>query len=93
MVRRWRAYDTLINGLKQELPPDFKLPPGVFGPDYDTTDEPAKTTKGKGKQDDKDGGETSGESGESGNLGEQRRWRRYRERRDAGHGHAGVRDG
>ncbi|EIC61904.1 hypothetical protein S7W_24755 [Mycobacteroides abscessus M94] len=63
------AYDTLINGLKQELPPDFKLPPGVFGPDYDTTDEPAKTTKGKGKQDDKDGGETSGESGESGNSG------------------------
>ncbi|SKQ06271.1 hypothetical protein [Mycobacteroides abscessus] len=63
------AYDTLINGLKQKLPPDFKLPPGVFGPDYDTTDEPAKTPKGKGKQDDKDGGETSGDSGQSGNSG------------------------
>ncbi|MBB4853121.1 hypothetical protein HNP40_000487 [Mycobacteroides chelonae] len=34
------AYDTLINGLKQELPPEFKSPPGQFGPEYDADNNP-----------------------------------------------------
>ncbi|WP_078280267.1 hypothetical protein [Mycobacteroides franklinii] len=49
----WRAgggaYDTLINGLKSKLPPGFTLPPGVFGPEADSTDESTNPPKDNDK--------------------------------------------
>ncbi|MFA4080273.1 hypothetical protein ONA92_00975 [Mycobacteroides salmoniphilum] len=64
------AYDTLINALKQELPPEFKNPPGQLGPEYDSDTEspqnPADRGKGKGGEQEpgaSGGGQSSGASG------------------------------
>lgn len=64
------AYDTLINALKQELPPEFKNPPGQLGPEYDSDTEspknPADRDKDKGGEQQpgaSGGGQSSGASG------------------------------
>ncbi|OHT88814.1 hypothetical protein [Mycobacteroides saopaulense] len=68
------AYDTLINGLKQELPPEFKSPPGQFGPEYDADNNPETKPKDKdrkGKSEAPRGSDTGGaqSGGDSGSAG------------------------
>lgn len=43
------AYDTLINGLKTDVPAKFTSPPGVFGPEADSTDDSTDPPKDKDK--------------------------------------------
>ncbi|MEU9804820.1 hypothetical protein [Mycobacterium sp. NPDC050853] len=62
------AYDTLINGLKQKLPQEFKTPPGQFGPEYDSGTDPQTNpqTNPKDKDKGKGGDEQPGGGGKDG---------------------------
>lgn len=57
------AYDTFTNALKQELPPEFKNPPGQLGPEYDADTEPQQNPADRGKDKDKGGEQEPGAGG------------------------------
>ncbi|MGH3725342.1 MAG: hypothetical protein ACRDUS_14625 [Mycobacterium sp.] len=65
------AYDALTTGLKVKLPPDFKSPPGQFGPEYDSDGDSQnkpedKKPKSKGRDDGSSAGGSDDGSGTSG---------------------------
>lgn len=69
------AYDTFTSALKQELPAEFKNPPGQLGPEYDSdTESPQNSTdrdrdKNKGGKQEPDaagGGQSSAANGSAG---------------------------
>ncbi|WP_078314402.1 hypothetical protein [Mycobacterium sp. D16Q16] len=57
------AYDTFTSALKQELPPEFKNPPGQLGPEYDADTEPQQNPADRAKAKDKGGEQEPGASG------------------------------